>query len=209
MADNRKHSFNEAEQFLLKYWQPSLLLVSTMDRTRQKCEAILHHAVESARSRHEVLTAGKVKKQGKWFALGKKEWQTSRNLIGFYFDNLSVDNLTDDDGGQPCAYIWIYPATELGVDLAQARRTLEESAATLLEKDEQARIKPGKDSGTALITYFQEDRLELVEQLQRQNGDPFIETLMAYVDLFVKFTPAIDAIIASAKSAKRGAKIEP
>jgi hypothetical protein len=198
-----KQTLNEAELLLLKNWDEAHLLERSMERVREKYNALFEQVAEAVKQAHPELDSHKIYVTQFWgkgaVGFGRKSWPDgdTYNMPGLWLDHLRLEMLTGEDEPPPVASIWIPPKAfkKVGTDAASARQQLLAAAQQLLAKDEYERHVRADSGGKSVLYFTTLSKKEVLDLFVADEGAGLVEALVAQFDLLARFVAPLDTIL--------------
>lgn len=198
-----KQTLNEAELLLLKHWDEAHLLEKSMERVREKYNALFEQVAEAVTQAHPELDSHKIHVTQFWgkgaIGFGRRSWPDgdSYNLPGLWLDNLRLEMLTEEDEAPPVASIWIPPKAfkKVDSDVQAARQQMLVAAQQLLTKDEFERSVRPESGGKSILYFTTLSKKEVLELFVADEGAGLVEALITQFDLLARFVPSLDLIL--------------
>jgi hypothetical protein len=200
MKNNR---FSEPEQFLMGNWADVALLKQSIKSISDKYDLICGEVIDAIRVRFPELNNSRIVSDsvssGRQIAIGNQEWPNMypRWPSGLYVSEISLEDLTSDEGDDPGASIWLKPPTGLNWDHVNARTRVHKAAEQLLTPELLNRRR--EDDDLCLWYILPESRQDLLDMLLKDQAQDFVECLVSHFAVLAKFIPVIDELFEAQK----------
>jgi hypothetical protein len=205
-----KSWFNEPELYLLKKWTDAQLLEESMKAVRKKYAELFEKILEQVQESHEELDCPGIQPTGDGglnLGLGKSTWPSKwpKWPSGLWLGPLRIEDLVAEDGETPGGSIWLYPPSEVALDISEAARKFQEAAPSILTKEELDRTDLEEpEEGYAHVNYsFPQSRQEVLDLLLKDDATDFIQCMVGHFETLANFIPVIDDIFQHGERKKK------
>jgi hypothetical protein len=195
-----KQLINEAERYLLEHWADAVLLEDSMEGVRKKYKEIFERVVEAVTEKHPEFDLSIAFVTQRWTSgeagFGKSSWPNRKYPSavwpsGLYMSGIRLENLATDDSESVSAYVWLADTSGFDGDSARKAAWVEAQKRMPPEALKSARTTEYTD---CLLEFDAPSKSELLEKLLKDDGQEFVDCLVAQFDLMARFVPVLDEI---------------